>query len=528
MDPMKTKKNNLPASGWSGYFEETLRKYDRKVLVYNKFSIVYMQTFGIRECRRELFTGPFFTEDPNHIDKQIFIVERGRKAPVTRYKLPGFEFVLELENPYKVKIEGRMFVEMSVFLDRTVTLTYRMMVDGEVCSASFSLVTDHLIALVSLNLGAEHWSSDKTKTASNINLEEYSFSVRKLLLDENGNRLDVPGETLTDGDVFGEVRERYKKAVLKGQQKLLYKDYNFTFIDIWEDVNTFDGSLQAISDEGDMISFIENRCKKELVGLMTQYPQEWPYRTEDSFDEVCGENIAIDTDDLVLVNTSICMVFGTYGRRGEGSSTDWEEHLKERARYHVCWPEYMLILEMVLAKKYTIAAVRDILLRSASSSTVKDARISIEQAALLGLEITHLLLRLDAVYYSKFMSHKIMFDRTIRRLEVEKDEQNLRMLMDKVDTSLSKLCDVKGVQQSATLNIFLAAISVASLLQVVFQDPEIPVFKLLGGGWSRSAGVMLQWLAWFLIVMGVLFVLYLTVCYDKWKPLGKLFGRKKR
>ena len=87
---------------------------------------------------------------------------------------------------------------------------------------------------------------------------------------------------------------------------------------------------------------------------MTLYPQERPYRTEESYNDVCGSNIAIDTDDLIILNSVMCMVFGTYGRRAAGSPTDWGDHLEIRKSHFVSWPEYMLILEMILAKKYKV------------------------------------------------------------------------------------------------------------------------------------------------------------------------------
>ena len=56
---------------------------------------------------------------------------------------------------------------------------------------------------------------------------------------------------------------------------------------------------------------------------MSLYPSEWLYRTDESSDDICGMNIALDTDDLVLTNQKVCVVFDAYGVKGDGGYTDW-------------------------------------------------------------------------------------------------------------------------------------------------------------------------------------------------------------
>ncbi len=45
---------------------------------------------------------------------------------------------------------------------------------------------------------------------------------------------------------------------------------------------------------------------------------------DSSFEDICGKNIAIDTDDLVLANENMSLVIGTYGNRGKEAPTDWK------------------------------------------------------------------------------------------------------------------------------------------------------------------------------------------------------------
>lgn len=495
-----------------------------KGLRYKSFSIVYMQTFGINECICRKFDEKYICVDENPIDALIFNVGEGEVPPVTRFKLPPFEISVDLDEPYPVTVKGKVFVEMSLFFNRTVTLTYRFMVDGEEASSTAPLTTDQIISLSAFTLGAEHWNSQDDKTPSNINLTLNDVIIRNLMVDEGGNWLQEPTtilpdkEKLAQGTQFDEVCRRYRAAIMKGQDPINFKPLNYIYIDVWEDIDNYNGSLQKMAKEEDIITYISKECKKELIGLMTSYPQEWPYRDEEAFDDACGYNIAIDTDDLVLLNTSICVVFGTYGRRGKNSATDWQEHLAERKHYHVSWPEYMLILEMVLAKKYTIGAAKNLLLGSLKNcSTTNATRDEIENNAKIELRVTELLLRLDAVNYSKFMSHKIMFDRTIRRLDIAGDEQVLKGVMEKVSNSLYNLLNMRSIKQATMLNIFLAAISVASLFQIIFMETEIPFLELIGLSKSigTGTGIFFQSLAFILVFAGTVIIGYLVLVHYK-------------
>jgi Holliday junction resolvase RusA-like endonuclease len=103
---------------------------------------------------------------------------------------------------------------------------------------------------------------------------------------------------------------------------------------------------------------------------MTMYPAEWPYRAAEAYDHVCGGNIAIDTDDLVLAGSHMVVVIGTYGRRGDGvDGVNWEKVMRERRFYHVSWEEYLLIVQFVLAKKFSFNNAIDTLLKLTDDMT---------------------------------------------------------------------------------------------------------------------------------------------------------------
>lgn len=484
-------------------------------LRYNSFSLVYMHSFGVAGTGLDkmVLDNPFIKLSDNLVDSQIFEIDPTLGSPVRRYILPSFDFVTVLEEPYQVEIKGTMYVALDTFLGQTVMLTFRMVVNGEACCSSGSITTDHLIALAALNLGAEHWNVGEERTCSNINLTTAPVVVSNLHVTESGDFTEESYDLATNsewGNSFDVVCNRYKVAVLKVLNTVSYPAKNFVYVDIWEDVDNWDGSLQKMEKEEDIISYIETNCKKELVGLMSLYPSEWPYRTAEAFDDVCGFNIAIDTDDLVLLNTSMCVVFGTYARRGKDSPTDWAEMMKDRSEQHVSWFEYMLILQMVLAKKYALSVAKRYILKECSfNGSVKITRAKMQRNTKLEMEVSNLLMNLDAIDYSKFISHKVMFDRTTKRLDIEKDTVELNNILKRTENALKNVSALQELKQSETLNVILFTVSVASLAQIIMSDPKIPLLEKLNIAWlGIGIGKVIVSLTMLLMVVAVGYMAY--------------------
>ena len=513
-------------------------------LRYNSLSLVYLQVFTYEEFDSSLLKSPLYTPIPNSIDKQIFELDDNSEAPVKRYRLKSFPFELTLIDDSKKDetkekkielqvIEGLMHVEMSLFFDRTVSLTYRLVIDepfckrmnalpqkpeeekkkpmAPTCKSRAALSTDELISLSALRMGAEHWSCEEEgsecKTASNINIKISKFQLSKFHLDNNGELLTEGKELIEESLYLSEIQKRYKKFIFNSQRENkrwqkrkqslnvlnskidlstyhgdYTKDLNYVLIDIWEDLSATGNEFKKKREE-DIISHIYQEHKRELIGLMSLYPYEWPYRTIESFDDVCGSNVAIDIDDLILVNQNICVVFGTYGLRGEGAATDWEDHLRNRSHYHVSWPEYLMILEMVLAKKYTMIAVSDLYLKmTLKLSSLRSTRKLIEENAKDSMRVATILLNLDAVKYSRYISHMIMYERTAKRLNIDREAGRLDDIMKKIDNSLLNISDMRKLQYSSQLNILLGVISAASLLAFLFHRLEVPFTDALGLG----------------------------------------------
>lgn len=471
-------------------------------------------------------------------------VWRFPKKAVYRFSVRGFDFHMPLrpteeEDFTPIDLVGHVNVEMSLFFGNTVSMTYRFFFDGN-SSKILSVpgdekvhdadaTTDHIIALLSTYLGAEYWSADSEEGASNINLKS-TFIAKNFWIDENG--AEVPENERVDlnmregGRAFDRIALRYKKFLYRkytayreglGIEDMrehehfrtvngvsVINDQHYAMVDVWEyvkhPVELEDGSEEDLFSknrtpklsEAEIINHIRDYHKPELIGLMTLYPGEWPYRDGASFDEVCGENIAIDTDDQVMVGTNLAVVIGTYGRRSDEvkqgqigeeahdgtqvhkQGVDWAKHLKDRARYHVSWPEYLMILQMVLAKKYVIGFAKDQLIDVALQARDKSAEELIGKNADLGMRLSRQIIQLDVVKYSKFASHLVMFDRTSRRLHLDDDMEKLKEVTEIVDSSLHNLSDYKAMRSDFLLNIILVIVSVASTFELLFQNAEMP------------------------------------------------------
>lgn len=514
-------------------------------------------------------------------------VWRFPKKSVYRFSLRGFDFTMPIrpsddEDFEPIDLEGHANVEMSLFFGNTVSITYRFFFDGKTAGIytpdkkEADAVTDHVIALLSTYLGAEYWSADSEDGASNINLES-TFIARNFWLDEDG--IEVPEAERTDlhmhegGRAFDKIALRYKKFLYNNysayredlsfedrREHEVYRknhgisvvnDHHYAMVDIWENVKHMheheDGTVEDIFfkarnprlSEAEIVNHIREYHKPELIGLMTLYPGEWPYRDGHAYDEVCGENIAIDTDDHVMCGSNLAVVIGTYGRRSDevknnvehkaaNDGTDvkkqgvnWEEHLVARAQYHVSWPEYLMILQMVLAKKHVIGFAKDQMIDVALTARSHSAEELIGKNADLGMRLSRQVIQLDMVKYSKFSSHQVMFDRTSRRLRLEEDLNALREIIDMVDNSLHNLSDYKAMKSDFLLNMILVVVSVASTFELLFQNSELPFLTYFD---IDSKGLA----AWLVaVVAAVTMFALLLVMKSSIKKVWNLFLKRK-
>lgn len=493
-------------------------------LVYSSFSILQIQTFCTDRLTPIRISSPTTTENTRqgfinrvvegNIDDQLFT---RKEQIINRYRLEGFNIRIEVnyhehgdDAPPTVSVlEGYVHVWAAVFFDRTVELSYRFFVPGSheveitrFCTIDHPLNTDQMIFFAGIVQHVEHWIYNKKLDRQEIDGSLKKIEISNFPLDSGSN---YHPEGTEEGDLtFEEVQRRYRNYFDKTPENgLRTTDHHYVYIDIWEDINHTDGfDLEHIS-EADVIEHIETAHQAELIGLMSLYPREWPYRMNLSFNDICGSNIAIDVDDLVLANQNISVVFGTYGRRGDGAETNWQEHVRRRSRYHVSWPEYLVLLEIVLAKKQTINFVLDKYINNSLNPSNSNIRDSIEKNAQWSVELSRILLELDSVRYLRYMSHKHMFDMVQKNLRVAEDERQLQAIMQQVDKSLDNVNNVIELRHADDTKYILFFISIASLFGVLLQSEDVPIISLVSYKLGVGFALVMELITAIVIVVGL-------------------------
>lgn len=493
-------------------------------LVYDHFSIILIQTYTssyVKIPEDESFLCPL---SEGNIDEQLFT---HKKKIVERYQLPGFDIKIVTDAPRQVVVEGHVHVWAAVFFDATVQVSYRIVVppDGKIngtefCRVSSPLTTDELIVIAGVVQGVEHWIYNAQKERQEIDGSLKTVEIKGLHFDKESRYCE---QGLAEDDVdFEEVQRRYRGIFDKvPPHEFRYDDHHYIFIDIWETVGHAGGIDFDAMGEAEIIEHIEKHHKAELIGLMTLYPEEWPYRMESSFEEVCGENIAIDTDDLVLANENVAVVFGTYGKRGEGAPTDWIQHLGRRDRYHVSWPEYLVLLEILLAKKHLLNYVLNKYIYNSRKVIFDNVYDMIDQNARLSVKLSDMVLRLNSVRYLRYMAHKHMYNKTARCLKIEEEEHQLNETIKRIDESLNNINNATEMRQSNDTKYILFFISVASLFGVLLQGNEVPVFSRWSKEFGENVAFILVLITSFCIFCGMLVLVKMILNYIRKRKLRK-------
>lgn len=498
-------------------------------LIYENFSIILIQTFtsaGIKIPQHE-FICPV---REGNIDNQLFIHQ---DTIINRYELKGFDIRIVTDQPDQVTLQGHVHVWAAVFFDSTVEISYRIVVpphgkinDTEFCRISAPFTTDQLIAVAGIVQHVEHWIYNKALERQEIDGSLKTVRISRFPLDENS----LPYSSLPEENpplTFEEVQRRYRGFFDRPDKNIFrYADHHYIFIDIWESIGHQGYVDFNRMKEDDIIQHIEECHQAELVGLMTLYPEEWPYRMASSYPDICGKNIAIDTDDLVLTNENMSVVIGTYGKRGEEAPTDWTEHLGRRDRYHISWPEYLVLLEILLAKKHTINYALNKYIYNSRQAISVNINDMIEQNARLSVKLSNFILQLDSVRYLRYMSHKHMYQETARNLKIEEDEKQLNEIIKRVDKSLNNANNVMELKQANDTKYILLFISIASLFGVLLQGNEVPVFSRWSKYFGEQTALILVIVTSVGIATGLIVMIKMTVKYwirKKFRKNSKLF-----
>ena len=345
-------------------------------------------------------------------------------------------------------------------------------------------------------------------------------------------RIDLPGEPIIDA-IAENVTETTRGTVLtKGEARVSTVEHAMAALF----ASGIDNCLMQVNGpefpilDGSAIHYIENI---ERIGIKEQNAEKDTFVIKSKIeikDEKTGSsiiilpdenfslnvlvhyNVAIDSDDLVLVGSHMAVVIGTYARRGGGNgSVNWKKLMGERKMYHVSWSEYLLILQFVLAKKHTVNHAIDTMIEVAMKAKSGTDKELIGKSAKSVLAMSRKVMQLDVIKHAKFPSHKVMYDRTAKRLGVEDDFARLHEMFSMMNDNLQGLSDYEAVKSDSMMNNLLIAISVVSIFELVFQEDELPFVE-------RFFNADLGWLT---AVMSMLCAVLAVIA------LGTLFWRTK-
>lgn len=539
-------------------------------LLYKSFAMVYMDTFTSQNINASFSSSDDgFIEriESDFIDTQIFTTDLNY---FKRYNLEGFDFVVDIqdgndseegdedlteEDDSKISsltIKGRIDVKCVHFFEKTILLSFRLVVnqienyteEGEripnnsPCEIDKEYIdTNQLIAISGMFQDLEYWVYDKKSKRQRIDGIIKSIHIDNFPLDQKGDYLKDVKESFVVHN-FDQVIDRYHKYFLQNcsvesreihnsnfslDNDELISSMKHLYIDIWEDIShsELEGCDFAAMEEAELIEHIEEHHKAEVIGLMSGYPKEWPYRMDNSYKDICGENIAIDTDDLVLVNPNYTVVFGVYGRRGaEDGYVDWKLHLARRDHYQVSWPEHLTLMETVLANRQIINYVWDSYIRSAkriNNNFEASPQTTIKENARLGIKMSHMLMELDAARYLRYISHKYMIKQTYKNMNIDDQQKRLNDAISSLDRSLDNFNSMYEVEQTNSTNNILWYLSIASLFGVMMENNEVGFVSYIFD--NKDVGVVvatiLNMLTAIGIVVGFVYLWNMLVSYYK-------------
>jgi hypothetical protein len=487
---------------------ENAKQTTQDILIYNSFTIVFFHLFDLVKGSKIASDQKFIKPVNSDIDSQIFDLRGSvENQLIKRYQLKGFDMKVTLyDTSDSPTISVHVHVEAAVFYDSTISLTYRLMVkQSEKKEQGYT--TDDLITIAGLLLGNEHWNAGQNPDSTSIDTDVANIVIENLLVNEDGSTQDEAIRLEGKKEIFRDVLIRYKHFVTANRTNDVTNDLYYMMADVWEDIeHTGFPEFKKIT-EAEVISHIYDHHKSELMGLFTLYPEEWIYRNPVFFDDICGGNIAIDTDDLVLCNENICVVFGTYGRRGgEGTETDWMNHLKIRESNHVSWPEYMAILELLLARKQFLGKLHQSIANLKPDETSDLATITRKS-----LEVNYALLKMDVLKFSRYCSHRHMYRKTAERLKISEEFAELTRTSECIENQINNLKSIKEKKESAKLTGLLAVISCVAIFQIFFCTQDIPIIKEITGNpnLGKTIAYGITYFCAFLVSVGI----FLSVKY---------------
>ena len=505
---------------------DKIKQHDENGLSYPHLSIVFIQTFTVGNdgsgFKFDKSGYPYslhvsIEDIDSNVSSSIWTIDHlhGENNFYRHYELTGFDFKFDLpfsHHDYNsfIHLHGKCKIKVAIFFERTVSITYRFVFDNNSCFTDRAFNTESVIRFLSEYLLNTHFQQPLEEDDFD---EKYFCKLYNLPINQWGENAQNE-KFSTYYDVIDHIALRYKRHVLLtmfrpgrefmdfGDRSLAEsistaKDQKYALVDIWDDVvhPLPDGSdlfskAQYGLNETEVFNHLKDSHKKELIGLMTTF-ENWKERSEDIFYTACGEDVSSGAYSYALVGDNVSVLFNLNHRAMESNDQyGFLDHLNDdinKRKYGLSWPQYLLILQFLLAKKSIIQHASRVILNNTVRQT-GDNKISqlLKKNQDINFRMAKSMLQYDAVQYVYNPDIKLV-ERISNRLEVDKERHFFEHNMEIIDKSLRNIKDEISSSREISMNIILGIVSVISAFQLFFVGTRMP---FLNDFWHIESGTI--------------------------------------
>lgn len=478
------------------------------------------------------------------LNENLWFDENPKPFPFSEnYELKGFDFHFTSQGDYYIPdsdfdLQGHCAVKMDVLFGKTISVTYRFNFNQKVCKTHKSFTTDRTIDFIKCFLSSEHRSAQNPSDSDDDKGGAFFESAHIVFpFSEDGLPLSTQsGTSKSEISLNGnscrakagtEILHRYKSFIIRcctgfrngisrsngklaietainslDEEVYAYVDIPHTLMHLdSQNEDLFSNKRDAALNNKEIIDHIKRYHRRELINLLSLTPEHWGEKNEELFDSVCGNDITMDTDDLVFIGDRVGVCFGLYYR---GQSI-WDDFLPEINEYDgITWPECMMMLQFYLAQRTVIRHATKILLRNAvSQGDSLNLTSIISRNQDINFYLAQSMLQYEAVQYRQTFYARMAED-IAKRLKIKSIKAQFEHHMNTIDNSLRNIKDSQSSSRETRMNIILGIVSVISAFQLFFVGTKMP---FLSEYWHIESGVIGAILITIVAVVAVIVIL---------------------
>lgn len=525
-----TKKKEIPVPSTAP--EPKAESCENALLVFPNLGITLIQTFTLDSALQfrpgQNARGFIFRfSHKEHMLENVWHNENTKQAPLAEnFELEGFDFHFTSlgydDSPSSdFDLQGHCAVKLDVFFGKTVSVTYCFNFTKDICKTHKPFTIDRLIYFLETYLYSERKSyivsgnpDDQTIFEECDNNPIFGSAFLGLPLSEDGSPLgtkaasevEFNGEN-SSAKAMTEILRRYKSFIIRnctcirpGTSRAVSKtvrdiaisspdDDKYVFVSVPHDLQHVDKNKEDLFStkrdapltNGEVIDHIKRHHKKELMGLISMFPEVWIDSNEDMFESVCGQDVTLNTDECAFFGDRVGICFVTYYRGREV----FEDLFLDSEFDGVVWPECLMILQFYLAQRMVVRNATRVLLQNAVSQTDRQnlsAIVSRNQD--INFYLAQSMLQFEAVQY-KFTSYTQVADGIVNRLNINAIKEQFEHHMSTIDKSLRNIKDSLSASREIRMSIILGIVSIISAFQLFFVGTSMP---FLSDYWNIESG----------------------------------------